>query len=106
MHTINVIINEHSHGNVNINEHRECVCRLIITLMVMVILSQNIHNIKHVEVDSFRGCIGLTLHVFAFVLLNCVICFHHLKLELLTQFPASNDEKYFYVRKLNIPKIE
>ena len=25
--------------------------------------------------------------------------FRHLKLELLTQFPASNDEKYFYLRK-------
>ena len=32
------------------------------------------------------------------VLLNCFNCiFRHLKLELLTQFPASNDEKYYYL---------
>ena len=31
------------------------------------------------------------------VLLNCFkLFFIHLKQELLTQFPASNDEKYFY----------
>ena len=31
------------------------------------------------------------------VLLNCFNCiFNHLKLELLTQFPASIDEKYRY----------
>ena len=84
-------INEYSHVDVNINEQVECVCRLIITLMVMVILSQ---NREHVEVDS---CRGYRPNVFAFVLLNCVFCFRHLKLELLTQFPASNGEKYFYV---------
>ena len=32
------------------------------------------------------------------LLLNCLVLFFiHLKLELLTQFPASNDEKYFYL---------
>ena len=32
------------------------------------------------------------------VLLNCFNrIFRHLKLELLTQFPASNDEKYYYL---------
>ena len=32
------------------------------------------------------------------VLLNCLNCiFRHLKLELLTQFPASNEEKYLYL---------
>ena len=32
------------------------------------------------------------------VLLNCFNCiFRHLKLELLTQFPALNDEKYYYL---------
>ena len=32
------------------------------------------------------------------VLLNCFNCiFRHLKLESLTQFPASNDEKYYYL---------
>ena len=37
------------------------------------------------------------------VLLNCFICiFRHLKLELLTQFPASNDEKYDFLWKMNM----
>ena len=37
------------------------------------------------------------------VLLNCFNCiFRHLKLELLTQFPASNDEKYNYLWKINM----
>ena len=32
------------------------------------------------------------------VLLDCFNCiFRHLKLELLTQFPASNDENYYYL---------
>ena len=35
-----------------------------------------------------------------------VSIFRHLKLELLTQFPASNDEKYLYLRKINIFIIE
>ena len=36
-----------------------------------------------------------------------VAIFHHLKLELLTQFPASNNEKYYYLWKINIwkPKL-
>ena len=42
------------------------------------------------------------------VLLNCFkLFFIHLKLELLTQFPASNDEKHFYLWKINIsPKLK
>ena len=41
------------------------------------------------------------------VLLNCFNCiFRHLKLELLTQFPASNDEKYYYLWKINMSKIK
>ena len=32
--------------------------------------------------------------------------FIHLKLELLTQFPASNDEKYVYLWKMAITEIE
>ena len=32
------------------------------------------------------------------LLLHCLLLFFiHLKLELLTRFPASNDEKYFYL---------
>ena len=30
-----------------------------------------------------------------------IVIFIHLKLELLTQFPASNDEKYFYLSKIS-----
>ena len=45
---------------------------------------------------------GLTL-----VLLNCFNCiFRHLKLELQTQFPASNDEKYYYLWKIDMSKIK
>ena len=41
--------------------------------------------------------IRITPAYLTLVLLNCFNCiFHHLKLELLTQFPASNDEKYYY----------
>ena len=51
----------------------------------------------NIETRSVRGggrrYKGLTL-----VLLNYFNCiFRHLKLELLTQFPASNDEKYYYL---------
>ena len=35
-----------------------------------------------------------------------VSIFHHLKLELLTQFPASNDEKYLHLSKLDISNKE
>ena len=41
------------------------------------------------------------------VLLNCFNCiFRHLKLELLMQFPASNDEKYYYLWKTDMSKIK
>ena len=41
---------------------------------------------------------GYGMRVLTLVLLNCFkLFFIHLKLELLTQFPASNDEKYFYL---------
>ena len=35
-----------------------------------------------------------------------VSIFRHLKLELLTQFPASKDKKYFYFWKADISNIE
>ena len=45
--------------------------------------------------------------VLILVLLNCFNCiFRHLKLELLTQFPASNDEKYYYLWKIDMFKIK
>ena len=44
---------------------------------------------------------------FTFMLLNCILVFLiNLKLELLTQFPASNDETFFYLWKIGISKIE
>ena len=48
-------------------------------------------------------CIG----ILTLVLLNCLkLFFIHFKLELLTQFPASNDEKYFYLWKIDISQIK
>ena len=35
----------------------------------------------------------------------CVASFRHLKLELLTQLPASNDGKYLYLLKKDIAQI-
>ena len=32
--------------------------------------------------------------------------FRHLELELLAQFPASNDEKYYYLLKIDMSKIK
>ena len=32
--------------------------------------------------------------------------FRHLKLELLSQFPASNDEKYYYLWKIDMSNIK
>ena len=41
------------------------------------------------------------------VLLNCFnYIFRHLKRELLTQFPASNDKKYYYLWKIDMFKIK
>ena len=43
------------------------------------------------------------INALTLVLLKCFNCiFRHLKLELLTQFPASNDEKYSSLWKINI----
>ena len=49
---------------------------------------------------------SLSIWFLTLVLLNCFNCiFRHLKLELLTQFPASNDEKYYYLWKIDMSKI-
>ena len=50
---------------------------------------------------------GRWLNVWPFVIIPCVAelfvsIFRHLKLELLTQFPALNDEKYLYSWKIDI----
>ena len=52
--------------------------------------------------------VAILLSVFqTLVLLNCFNCiFRHLKLELLTQFPASSDEKYYYLWKKDMFKIK
>ena len=48
--------------------------------------------------------IGTKLLVLTLVLLNCLFPFFiHLKLELLTQFPASNDEKYIFYERIAFP---
>ena len=44
--------------------------------------------------------------VLTVVLLKCLLPFFiHLKLELLTQFSASNDENYLYLREITIQKV-
>ena len=41
------------------------------------------------------------------VVLNCFNCiFRHLKLELLKQFPASDDKKYHYLWKIDMSNIK
>ena len=56
-----------------------------------------------VILETAENCIELL----TLVLLNCFNCiFRHLKLELLTQFPASNDEKYYYLWKIDMCKIK
>ena len=43
---------------------------------------------------------NLVIQILTLVLLNCFNCiFRHLKLELLTQFPASNDKKILLFMK-------
>ena len=47
------------------------------------------------------------VYILTLVLLRCFNCiFRHLKLELLTQFPALNDEKYNYLWKIGMSKIK
>ena len=56
-------------------------------------LSTYYHNVIHLMVTI--------------VLLNCFNCiFRHLKLELLTQFPASNYEKYYYLWNIDISNVK
>ena len=46
-------------------------------------------------------------YILTLVLLNCFnYIFRHLKLEWLTQFPASNDEKYYYLWQIDMFKIK
>ena len=74
-------------------------------LSVQSVLSDTVASvtINLAEGKKFVGiCSLLTL-----VLLNCFNCiFRHLKLELLTQFPASNDEKDDYLWKIDMSKIK
>ena len=51
--------------------------------------------------DVLKWCFDMNLTL---VLLNWT--FRHLKLELLTQFPASNDVKYYYLWKIDMSKIK
>ena len=47
------------------------------------------------------------IQILTLVLLNCFNCiFRHLKLELQMQFPASNDEKYYNLWKIDMFKIK
>ena len=60
-------------------------------------------------INEYMVYYGSSMHIqyLTLVLLNCFNCiFRHLKLELLTQFPASNDEKYYYFWKIDMSKIK
>ena len=76
--------------------------KLFIYFLISIIRDWTIANVDVETHISFPIDSDLTL-----VLLNCFkLFFIHLKLELLTQFPASKDEKYFYLWKINISQIE
>ena len=50
---------------------------------------------------------GIQVKYVILALLHCLNCiFRHWKPELLTQFPAPNDEKYLYFLKIDIFQIE
>ena len=72
-------------------EHLNIV--LYLTISVSILIN---------KYDTIMSDSDLTL-----VLLNCFNCiFRHSKLELLTRFPASNDEKYYYLWKKYMSKIK
>ena len=61
---------------------------------------------------AFQGWLLATWHqvtvdTLTLVLLNCFNCiFRHLKLELLTEFPAFSNEKYYYLWQKYMSKIK
>ena len=56
---------------------------------------------------SFLKAMHLHFTNLTLVLLNCFNCiFRHSKLELLTQFSSSNDEKYYYLCKKYMSKTK
>ena len=68
---------------------------------------QQNHIITNVNISYVQKSAKSNNWLLTLVLLNCLnFIFRHLKLELLTQFPAANDEKYFYFLKIYIFLIE
>ena len=65
--------------------------------------SRPIRSLRYIETcTEIRALWVLTL-----VLLNCFnFIFSHLKLELLTQFPASNNKNFYYLWKIDMSKIK
>ena len=59
------------------------------------------HYISHKKSYTLNPCPAELYFCIGF---NCI--FRHSKLELLTQFPASNDEKYYYLWKKYMSKIK
>ena len=60
------------------------------------------HSLRHLESFLWKTLCNIIAHIILYiltlVLLNCLFPFFvHLKLELLTQFPASKDEKCLYL---------
>ena len=81
--------------------------------MHIFVYSGNLYNtVAFIKIAHFLIVRNVINHALSpikltLVLLNCFNCiFRHLKLELLTQFPASNDEKYRYFSKIYIFQIE
>ena len=77
----------------------------IVIMLTIVVLCNHVWErkrdtvcIKRNHLDSFKPCPAELFQIIYQII--------HLKLELLTQFPASNDEKHFYLWKINISQNE
>ena len=60
-------------------------------------LEKSVHNL-YLYCEKWHPTVNGNNKKLTLVLLNCFNCiFSNFKLELLTQFQASNDEKYYYL---------
>ena len=78
------------------SEYNDWICWIRNGLIVITYTMIEIGGLRHTVIEWLT-----------FVRLSRLYCiFRHLKLELLTQFPASNDQKYLYFIKIGIFEIE
>ena len=84
---------------------------IILLLLCIVLLSVSVSQLLMIRLDDrlflmisfcadifFSIMILIIFSTLVAVLLNCLLLFFiHLKLELLTQFPASNDKKFIHL---------